>query len=461
MTGFLPLPWSAIALLLSALFLTLRKSAALILVAALLIGGTTLAMREFSLAHGPLRQMMGQEVSFTAAVVSDPAWGSTKVRGAQRLPASLSFLARVSEVSSEGQSIHLRAPIRVISRSPITLIPGTTFTAHGKINPTRERKVAALFILTDAPSITHSAHFIARGTTHLRHRFDNRSKEIAGDSGALIPGLVLGDTSRESESFIAAMRKVGLTHLTAVSGENFAIIAATLLWLTQWVIARRRIRILLTAVVLILFIFLVRPSPSVLRASVMTGVLLMAKIRGSKADPLASLGFAIGILILFDPFQALDAGFALSVAATAGILLLAPLITAYLQNRGLTEKFAEFLAIPISATALCTPIIIAISGQLSLISIPVNLLVSVVVAPITIVGFVAALVPGDLISHLLLVAVNPCAHWISWVARTCAWDCAGNCRIYPRAPSKMGTAYSRSISASSSIFRTISWLARK
>ena len=414
------MPWSAIAILLIFFVLSVRKGASVILICALLIGSSTLALRELSLAHGPLRNWVGKEISFSAVVTTDPTWGSAKVRGAQSLPASLTFIARVSEVTFQNRIISLRTPVRVMSRASVQLIPGTSFRATARLSSTRERKVAALFILTSTPTVISSASVIQRTTTGLRHRFSQRSEDIAGDSGTLIPGLVLGDTSRESASFISVMRRVGLTHLTAVSGENFSIIAATLLWIFQWFIRRHNIRILLTAIALIAFIFLVRPSPSVLRASVMTGVLLMAKVKGSRADALASLGFAIGLLILLDPFQALDAGFALSVAATAGILLLAPKISSYFQSKGFNEKLSDFIAIPISATALCSPIIIAISGQLSPISIPVNLIVSLAVAPITICGFVAALLPWDPLAHLLLVVVNPCAHWISWVARKSA-----------------------------------------
>ena len=339
------------------------------------------------------------------------------MHGAQRLPASLSFLARVSELRSAHRIIRLRIPVRVLSRNQLQLIPGTSFRAQARVIPTRERKVAALFILEGGLHVIRASNLLQRETFKIRQRFSHRSERIAGDSGTLIPGLVLGDTSRESNEFISHMRRVGLTHLTAVSGENFAIIAATLLWLSQWFIRRQKLRILLTAVVLIAFIFLVRPSPSVLRASVMTGVVLLSKVKGSRADPLASLGFAIGILVLLDPFQALDAGFALSVAATAGILVLSPQVSGFIQLHGIKEGIADFLAIPLSATALCAPIIIAISGQLSLLSIPVNLLVSMVVAPITIGGFIAALLPWGNLSHLILVAVNPCAHWISWIAR--------------------------------------------
>jgi competence protein ComEC len=214
------------------------------------------------------------------------------------------------------------------------------------------------------------------------------------------------------------MRRVGLSHLTAVSGANFAIIAALMLWLSRWIFRSIPMRLIFTSTVLLYFILLVRPSPSVLRASVMSAVLLFATWRGNRSSALPALGLAIGLLILVDPFQAIDPGFALSVAATAGILLLVPPITRYLTKLLGFPAIAELIAIPISATILCTPIIIAISGNFSLVTVPANLLAGVVVTPITISGFVAALFPP--IAHLLLTVIKPLAEWIVVIAHSFA-----------------------------------------
>jgi len=228
----------------------------------------------------------------------------------------------------------------------------------------------------------------------------------------------LGDTSLEKEQFVEDMRRSGLTHLTAVSGENFAIIAAFILWGLAFFVRSMRIRILITASILIAFIFLVRPSPSVMRASVMTAVLLVGKIKGERGSALPALGLAIGLLVLLDPFQAIDPGFALSVSATAGILIASDPIALYLSRFIGQSKIVEMLAIPIAATLFCTPLIMAISGQLSLVSLPANLLASEVVAPITIIGFIAALaspiIPG--FSHLLLLLCKPFSGWIVFIA---------------------------------------------
>jgi competence protein ComEC len=121
-----------------------------------------------------------------------------------------------------------------------------------------------------------------------------------------------------------------------------------------------------------------------------------------------------------DPFQAIDPGFALSVAATAGILLLAPKLEIWLTERFGHEKFAQVIAIPLAATFMCTPIILAISGLFSLVSIPANVLAGPVVAPITIIGFIAALLSPIIpsISHALLVAIKPLAQFIVWISNS-------------------------------------------
>jgi competence protein ComEC len=78
------------------------------------------------------------------------------------------------------------------------------------------------------------------------------------------------------------------------------------------------------------------------------------------------------------------------------------------------------MAIPIAATIFCTPLIIAISGQFSLVALPANFLVSEVVGPITIIGFVAALISPitPMVAHLLLLACKPFAGWVVVIAHT-------------------------------------------
>jgi competence protein ComEC len=418
--GILSAPWSYLAIGLGLALTSLKRSLALILIAALLTGSAGSAIRQMGLTHNFLANSLikNPEVEIIGVLKTDPTWSKPKVIGSRFRSKSMTALASISYLKIGGESRSIRLPIRLTSRVRIDLIPGEKFSVSGVAFPTKERRVAALIATTGNFKKLSQANYLQRISATIRNSFRMSAQSVGGPGGALIPGLVIGDTSLEESSFAVNMRRVGLSHLTAVSGANFAIIAAFLLWLSQWIFKRVRSRLILTSLVLVGFIFLVRPSPSVLRASVMSAVILIAKARGIKADSIPSLGLAIAFLILMDPFQAIDPGFALSVAATAGILLLAPKLETYLYEKFGHEKLAQVMAIPLSATIMCTPVILAISGIFSLVSIPANILAEPVVAPITVIGFVAAIFSPifPFISHLLLVLIKPLAQFIVWIS---------------------------------------------
>ena len=287
--------------------------------------------------------------------------------------------------------------------------------AEVRVIKSKERKVAALLISTGSIEVIGSARKIFAATTPIRESFKDLIKPT--DAGSLIPGLVLGDTSLQSSSFTQDMRRVGLSHLTAVSGANFALVATFLLWFLKFFVKRLRIRLYLVFFILTIFIFLVRPTPSVLRAAVMTAVVLIAKVLGDKSFGIPSLGCAISFLVLLDPFQAIDPGFALSVLATAGILLLPQYLNSKLERYIKVPWILEAILIPVSATIFCFPVIILLSSQFSLATIPANILVAPVIAPITILGFIAAILSpiAGFISHFLILIISPLASWIVWV----------------------------------------------
>ena len=400
--------WTLLLLVVASIIFWIKQTLALVLIGGLLVGSLNMGIRELSLAHNEVARGAENQSLFqgSAEVKSDPHWTTSRVIGNQRLPQAISFTASTAS--------HI--PIRVISKSAVDFIPGDQIFLVGRWGVTKERKVAASLFLTRAPVLIHHANMVFHSAAAIRKKFRQQAIDIGGAGGALIPGLVIGDTSLESQKFALDMRRVGLSHLTAVSGANFAIIAALMLWVARWIFTSVALRLIFTSTFLLYFILLVRPSPSVLRASVMTAVLLIATWRGNRASSLPALGLAIGFLILIDPFQSIDAGFALSVAATAGILVLLPPITRFLMRFLFFPSIAELIAIPISATILCTPIIIAISGNFSLVTIPANLLAGIVVTPITIGGFVAAIIPP--LAHPILILIKPLAQWIVLIADT-------------------------------------------
>ena len=397
-----------------------HRSSAMVLIIALLSGAGLMALHQRALQTSIVAPLLVKKISFQilASIVSDPKLGEPKQMVGYIRPATTTALISVISVRIGKVTYRTHLPMRITTAQHLSLLPGSVISCAGIAYSTPEKRVAGLFAEHGPITEIHGAGRLGRVTGAIRSDFRAVSLRVGGASGALIPGLVLGDTSLETHTFVTDMLRSGLTHLTAVSGENFAIIAAFMLWFLQWVLPSLRSRLFISALVLIGFIFLVRPSPSVLRATVMVSVLLIAKARGVRSSALAALGLAISLLILIDPFEATDPGFALSVAATAGILLLNTSVTDWILKFVHNRRLAELLAIPFSANLICTPLTIAISGQFSIISLPSNFLVEPVVAPITVVGFIAALIApfAGGFSYLLTLTQKPCAAMIVWVA---------------------------------------------
>ena len=377
-----------------------------------------MSFRAQALTQTILNQYLGSEVQVTAQLITDPNRTSPKVSGRNYVESSWSFLASAIELESSAGKYRLKIPIRVMSpaKNLNGLLPGQTISGRAVLVKSKEARVAALVLFHGEVKIETTASRWARSLGALRVGLRDASGD--GDSGALIPGMVLGDTSKQTAEFKLAMKRSGLTHLVAVSGANFAIVSGFVLWLMQFIFRNRKYRIGATALSLIFFIALVRPSPSVLRAAAMAAVVLFAMSHRRAADSLPALGFAMAAVVIADPWQARDAGFALSVLATGGLLLAAPKIIALLQ-RFLPKKFAEALAPPIAATIFCAPVLVALSGFLSPMSVIANLLAAPAVAPITVLGFIAALIhpflPG--ISGVLILLIRIPAAFIGFVAK--------------------------------------------
>ncbi|MFZ9100257.1 MAG: ComEC/Rec2 family competence protein [Candidatus Planktophila sp.] len=401
-------PWviSAVALLLY-LFLRKKKNFAVLLIA-LVIGSLVMSLRLAALSTSSVQEYKGQRVEIVLQVATDPVRVQRKVIGDYFAPTSFSFLAQALVIN---QKERMRIPVRVIAatQSVQGLLPGQNIAVQAQVLDSKERRVAALLIVKQRAQVLTNPSRWSLALATIRQGL--RDATGGGDSGALIPGMVIGDTSKQSEEFKNEMRRSGLTHLVAVSGANFAIVSAFVLWGMQFVFRRTNYRIMATAIALTAFIALVRPSPSVLRAAAMAAVLLAAHATRRGRDSLPALGFAIAAVVMLDPFQARDPGFALSVLATAGLLLFAPRVK------------PTILAAPIAAMVFCSPVIIALSGYISPMSVLANVLAAPAVTPITIVGFIAALVAplSSTIATFLITLIKPFALWITaiadWTAR--------------------------------------------
>ncbi|MEJ5915304.1 ComEC/Rec2 family competence protein [Pseudokineococcus sp. 1T1Z-3] len=234
------------------------------------------------------------------------------------------------------------------------------------------------------------------------------------DARGLLPGLVVGDTSRMPQDLSDDMRTTGLAHLTAVSGGNTAVLVAAVAAGAALLGARRRLRTALALTALVAFVGVAGPDPSVLRAGVMASAALLGVVAGRPGRGVPLLAAAVVVLVVADPWASRSVGFALSVLGTGALLLLAaPWADAL--SRVLPARLAMAVAVPAAAQALCAPVLLLLAPEVSLAAVPANLLAAPAVAPATVLG-VAALAVAPLSATAAQVLALPAAWAVGWVA---------------------------------------------
>ncbi|MBE7323675.1 ComEC/Rec2 family competence protein [Nocardioides sp. Y6] len=239
------------------------------------------------------------------------------------------------------------------------------------------------------------------------------------DQRALVPSLVVGDDSELDPRLADDFRTTGLTHLLAVSGTNLTLVLAFVLLLGRWAGVRGRFRLLLGALAIVGFVLVARGEPSVVRAATMGAVALWALAHDGRDRGIRTLAVAVLLLLGWQPAMSVSAGFALSVLATAGILLVAPLWRDALA-RWMPRWAAEAIAVPAAAQLACTPVVAGLSGEVSLVAVLANLLVAPAVAPATVLGLVGGLVAIVMPPVGQLVAW-PGAWAVGWIVLVARW----------------------------------------
>ena len=255
---------------------------------------------------------------------------------------------------------------------------------------------------------------------HVRAAFAESLVRFGGDGAALLPGLVLGDTSAVSESLTRAMRVTSLAHLTAVSGANCAVIVSVLFGLAALCGLGIWWRVGIATAGLTAFVIVVGAEPSVIRASIMAVLALAALAFGRPATGLTVLSAAVLASLCVWPALSHSIGFALSVAATLGLLLLTnPLRTLF--SRWLPDPFALVVAVPIAAQISVQPLLLMFQPAIPTYGIITNALADPLAPVATIAGLVSLITFAIPPVSLPLAGVAWCASSvIAWIARSTA-----------------------------------------
>ncbi len=260
---------------------------------------------------------------------------------------------------------------------------------------------------------------IARASNRVRRLFAQGAAQLRSPDNELFAGLVIGDDRNEPAALINEFRASGLSHLTAVSGQNVSFILAAAAPLVRRF--RPVGRWLITLALIAWFAALTRFEPSVLRAGVMAAIAATGYFMGRERPALRVLTIAVGALVLIDPLLVWSVGFWLSVGATAGVALLGTALVPYIPG-------PRWLAVPAAVTigAQCgvAPVSLLVFGTLPLVSLPANLLAVPVAGFVMLYGLPAGLVAGALGrvfgGTLSAVVQMPSAIATRWVATVAA-----------------------------------------
>ncbi|WP_078948949.1 ComEC/Rec2 family competence protein [Streptomyces mutabilis] len=428
------------------------------------------------LRRGPVPELARQYATVTAEVevTADPGLTRPRVRGNRAVPPTVLIEGDVRRVTEAGgREVLTRTPVLMLvdvggdegsdqggareqgpapPRAPgdvpnpragpgsahwLELLPTTRLRVTARAAPPRtrgDRVAAVLRVRGDgkAPDVVAGPSGAQRLAGRLRAGLREATDGLSADARALLPGLVVGDTSRITPELEEAFKETDLAHTLAVSGANFTIVLALLLGppglaqrserrgLAPRLGISLRTTALLGGMLALAFVVVCRPDPSVLRAAACGGVALLALATGRRRSLLPALATAVLLLVLYDPWLARSYGFLLSVLATGALLTLAPRWSAALRRRGVPPRLAEALAAAGAAQALCAPVVAVLSARVSLVAVPCNLLAEFAVAPATVLGFAAlATAPAAMpVAEGLAWCGGWPAEWIAAIART-------------------------------------------
>lgn len=374
------------------------RSFLLTIAAALLLAVAAAAHSAVSSAQkhdGPVAAAIAARAPCLAEVEIAGAPRALTPQGGSDLSSRWAVDATITSLSTGGRLLRAEASVVILGGADWQhVVQGQQVRAAGNLRPPAPGQVeAGMLTASAAPIALEPASAWTSGPASLGRQFSAAAGWLDADARGLLPGMVTGDTSALDEQLEIAMQTVGLTHLTAVSGANCSLILGALLLAAR---SLRLARLPAAAVALAglgLFVLMVGPDASVLRASLM-GAIALASLAGGRAGRgLSFLCLAVIGLLLLDPGLGTSFGFLLSVLATLGIIVLGRQIVAWIP-RAIPRWMAAGAAVPLSAQLLCGPVIVVLQPQFATYSLLANVLAAPLVAPVTILGTAAVpLVP--------------------------------------------------------------------
>ena len=234
---------------------------------------------------------------------------------------------------------------------------------------------------------------------------------------ALVVGVVTGDRTSLPEDLQEAFIVSGTSHILAISGQNISMLVGIVFLVYGGGKERRKMPLWLLGTVIALlaaYTIFTGATPSVIRAAVMSGVLLASQAVGRRFDPISALAVSAALMSLVDPNLLLDVGFLLSFAAMLGLVQVSPLLLAGLSKLRVPELLGVPLSASLGAQLTTAPLILLLTGRFSTVSPLATLTTEFMLLPLMIAGIAGGLI-GAIFGQagsLLALAAWPPATWM-------------------------------------------------
>ncbi|MEY2967436.1 MAG: putative competence protein ComEC [Actinomycetota bacterium] len=262
---------------------------------------------------------------------------------------------------------------------------------------------------------------LTRATNRVRRLIARGASSLPAAEGSLLVGLVIGDDRAQPREMRESFRDAGLSHLTAVSGQNIVFVLAVFAPVITRM--RPRARLVATLGVLGAFTLMTRAEPSVLRAAGMAGVSALVFAAGGRATAGRILVGSSALLLLADPFLAWSVGFWLSFSATTGLIVVGPRCESLLRRMRCPGLVVTPLAASISAQLATLPILYFVFGSFAPWGLVANLLAVPVAGAVMLAGLplcIAAGLVGGPVATVLSAPLLLGVRWVWWVAAIAA-----------------------------------------
>jgi competence protein ComEC len=384
-SGFLAAGALAVTVVLARVGREVAASATLVVAMGLVtLAGVLLRLDTFGMGLVPALVDRGGTATLTARVAAEPRSGT------------LGWQTVLAVHAVDG--VPTRERVVTVLDAPLTLGDRVVVVASARPLPEggygQWLAQAHAVALLDVRDLRHvgAPGRLSRASEWVRARIRSAAvRHQPAGRGGLLVGFVTGDTRLLPDADVAAMRATGLSHLTAVSGSNTAVLLAGVAGLLTLVRVPAGVRWTLLALTVPWFAFLTRLEPSVLRAGTMALLVIAAAVRGVARDARHLLAGAVTLLVLVDPMLTWSLGLMLSAGATLGVLVVAPGIARRLEPV-MPRPVAALVGITLGAQVAVAPVLLVGFGGIAWVSIPANLVAVPVAAVGATLAFVASAV---------------------------------------------------------------------